>query len=97
MEMNKGIYPPSLKFKITYNYGKNETHKRMAHKVSVTGCDEEDEVAFKIDVYEPPTTPLGVYVCIRVCVCGGRVCGCVQARTHMCVCVCARIAFSVSI
>ena len=56
-EMNNGLYPPSLQFKITYAYGMEDNNKRTPHTVSVTGCDKEDEVKFVVDVFEPPGTP----------------------------------------
>ena len=60
-EMNKGIFPPSLKFNITYEDGKaHRSHKRKAHIVSLKGCDEEDEVTFEIVVFEPPLSPSGM-------------------------------------
>lgn len=60
-EMNKGIYPPSLKFNITYEDGLVDyTLKRKAHNVSLKGCDEGDEVTFGIVVFEPPASALGM-------------------------------------
>ena len=73
--MRNGIYPPSLKFKITYEYEMQEGHRRRRHNVCVTGCDKADEVTFDIDVFEPPDTP-GM-VLVSVCM-----------RMQMCVCVC---------
>lgn len=64
-EMSKGIFPPSLKFSITYEDGKvDDTRKWKAHTVSLEGCDERDEVTFGIVVFEPPISPLGM--CMNV-------------------------------
>ena len=53
--MNKGIYPPSLKFNITYENGKvDDAHKLKVHTVSLKGCDERDTVTFGMVVFEPP-------------------------------------------
>ena len=71
-EMNRGIYPPSLKFLITYDYEIEHYHKlkQRTHTVSVTGCDKEDEVTFGIKVFELPGTPPGmVYMFVHTCVC----------------------------
>lgn len=71
-EMNRGIYPPSFKFLITYDCEMKHYHKKRTHTVSVTGCDKEDEVTFGIEVFELPGTPAGMWyacVCIYVCVC----------------------------
>ena len=67
-EMHKGIYPPSLKFLITYDYDMKQYHKQRTHTVSVTGCDEEEEVTFWIKVFELPGTPVGM-VCMFVNTC----------------------------
>ena len=80
--MNNGLYPPSLQFQITYAYGMEDNNKRTPHTVSVTGCDEEDEVKFVVDVFEPPDTPgthgsrlsLSLYVCACVHVCSYLYC-----------------------
>ena len=56
-EMNNGLYPPSLQFRITYVYRMQGNHNPQPYTVSVTGCDEEYEVKFVIDVFEPPDTP----------------------------------------
>lgn len=64
-EMSKGVYPPSLKFSITYEDGKiDDTHKRKAHAVSLKGCDEREEVTFGIVVFEPPVSPLGTRITV---------------------------------
>lgn len=64
-----GIYPPSLKFKINYDYGKNEKHRQRQHTVLLMGCDEEEEVRFETIVFEPPASPLGVCVCVCIVCC----------------------------
>lgn len=68
--MNRGIYPPSLKFLITYEMKHHHKLKQRTHTVSVTGCDKEDEVTFGINVFEVPGTPPGM-VCMfaHTCVC----------------------------
>lgn len=65
-EMNCGLYPPSLKFSITYECEKDDTHKRRPHTVSVTGCGIEGNVSFRIIVFEPPTLPSGVLFCCHL-------------------------------
>ena len=65
-EMAAGLYPPSLKFRITYEYERNYTHRRRAHMVSLTGCDKESEVTFGIDILEQPATESGPGMCRSV-------------------------------
>lgn len=96
MEMHEGIYPPSMKFKITYDYVMGDNHKRRTHTVSVAGIGEADEVIFGIDVFEPPDTPLGMMhacVCVQlfkfihmhVCACGPNCCNnCMGSRPDGC-------------
>ena len=44
-EIRKGIYPPSLKFSITYEDRKvHNDYKQKVHTVSLEGCDKRDEV-----------------------------------------------------
>ena len=69
-EIRKGIYPPSLKFSITYEDRKvHNDYKQKVHTVSLEGCDRRDEVIFGIVVFEPPFSPLGMCmsgVCVLI-------------------------------
>ena len=82
--MNNGLYPPSLQFRITYVYGMQGNHNPQPYTVSVTGCDEEYEVKFVIDVFEPPDTPgtHGSQVSLSLCVCVCK-CMCVPIVTKL--------------
>lgn len=62
-EVAAGFYPPSLKFRITYEYERDGAYKRKPHTVSLTGSDDIGEVSFGIDVFERPTTELGMCIC----------------------------------
>ena len=62
-EISAGLYPPSLKFIITYVCGKvNYCYMRKPHMVSLNGCEAGNEVSFLVEVFEPPALPLGTYV-----------------------------------
>lgn len=61
--MGAGLYPPSLKFRITYEHGRNYTHRQKPHKVSLTVCDKESKVAYGIDILEQPSTESGPGMC----------------------------------
>lgn len=66
-EMSAGIYPPSLKFNITYSYGRVDRYTRKPHVVSLNGCEAGNEVSFLIEVFEPPAYSLGMTLCVICC------------------------------
>ena len=65
-EVAAGLYPPSLQFRITYEYERNATYARRPHKVFLTGSDNFGKVSFGIDVFERPTTELGMCICQHI-------------------------------
>ena len=77
-EVAAGLYPPSLKFRITYEYEIKDDYKRRPHTVSLTGSDSFREVSFGIDVFERPTTELGMCICQLLCMCSFSVSSCLH-------------------